>query len=209
MQRHRRENGRSAILDSETVEWLNAILAKLWPILNTDLLLPALDIVEDAMKDRFPTIIDTVRIDDLDLGVTPFRVLSIKQLDPDQPIAERHELDSDSTRHVNMEIDFEYRAQRHEGSTGVRDWPPMILYMGLEVSPSQDLPQPFVTSVRCSANILFRMSPGQRAYASMDIFRSAEVGIYRSASLRRAFAGVRDSPSTGGIDIRAAFRTVG
>ena len=63
------------------------------------------------MKNRFPWIIDAVRIDQLDLGVNAFRVISLKQLDPNEPISEKHEPEHDSSRHVNMEIKFEYRGQ--------------------------------------------------------------------------------------------------
>jgi Ca2+-dependent lipid-binding protein len=93
---------------------MNAVIAKLWPIINTDLALPLLDIVEDALKDKYPNLIDTVRIEELDLGVTPFRIVKMKYLDPKERISEGHDVESDSSRFVNMEVDFEYRGENRK-----------------------------------------------------------------------------------------------
>lgn len=99
------------------MEWLNAIIRKLWPILNTDLLIPILDLVEDALKDEFPRLISSVRIEGLDLGVNAIRVVSMKHLDPDIKIAEKHELESDSSHFVNMEIEFVYEGEERKNAS--------------------------------------------------------------------------------------------
>lgn len=94
--------------EPETAEWLNALIAKLVPIVNTDLLLPLMDILEDALKNRFPNIISAVRVDEIDLGITPFRVRKMTRMDPSKPISEKHEPEEDNTRHINMEVEFGY-----------------------------------------------------------------------------------------------------
>lgn len=97
---------------NEEVDAINAVIGKLMPIVNTDLLLPVLDLLEDAMKSTFPAIfssvLDAVRIDEMDLGVTPFRLNHIKRLADDERIAENHDPGTDNAHFVNMEICFAY-----------------------------------------------------------------------------------------------------
>lgn len=97
---------------------------------NTDLLLPVLDILEDAMKATFPQIFSSVlaavRIEEMDLGVTPFRLVHVKQLDDSEPLAENHDPGTDHTRFVNMEITFAYDGlDRRSASDNVH----MIVYI--------------------------------------------------------------------------------
>lgn len=69
------------------------------------------------MKAEFPNLISAVRIEGLDLGQNPFKLVKVKRLDPDQPIAEGHDLGSDSSRHVNLEIHFAYNGQERASAT--------------------------------------------------------------------------------------------
>lgn len=101
----------------ESAEWLNEIMKKLIPIINTDLLLPIIDILEDALKNRFPTIIAAVRIEEIDLGVTPMRLNKMKRLDPAIPIADKHEVQQDNSRHVNMEVEFAYNGKDRQAAS--------------------------------------------------------------------------------------------
>lgn len=104
----------------ESAEWLNAVIAKLILILNTDLLLPVMDILEDALKDKFPYIISAVRVEEIDLGITPFRVRKMTRMDPSVPLSKEHEPEEDNSRHINMEVEFGYDGtQRKQASVGV------------------------------------------------------------------------------------------
>ena len=118
----------------ESAEWINTVIGKLMPIVNTDLLLPVLDLLEDAMMSTFPrifaSVLAAVRIDELDLGVTPFKLVHVKLLDADEPIAENHKPESDSSRFANMEITFAYDGlDRHAASNNLH----MITYIAAGV----------------------------------------------------------------------------
>ena len=69
------------------------------------------------MKAEFPKLISAVRIEGLDLGQNPFKIVKVKRLDPDQPIAEGHDPGSDSSRHVNLEIHFAYQGEERASAT--------------------------------------------------------------------------------------------
>lgn len=82
--------------------------------MNTDLLLPVMDILEDALKNRFPYIISAVRVEEIDLGITPFRVRKMTRMDPSVPISEGHNPEEDNSRHINMEVEFGYDGSKRE-----------------------------------------------------------------------------------------------
>ena len=85
--------------------------------MNTDLLLPMMDILEDAMKNRFPNIISAVRVEEIDLGITPFRVRKMTRMDPTMPISKGHEPEEDNSRYANLEVEFGYDGtQRKQAS---------------------------------------------------------------------------------------------
>lgn len=103
--------------EPESAEWLNDVIAKLVPIMNTDLLLPVMDILEDALKNRFPNIISAVRVEEIDLGITPFRVRKMTRMDPTMPLSDNHDPEDDNSRYLNMEVEFGYDGtQRKQAS---------------------------------------------------------------------------------------------
>lgn len=73
-----------------------------------------MDILEDAMKIRFPNIISAVRVEEIDLGITPFRVTKMTRMNPKVPISEGHEPEEDNSRHVNMEVEFAYDGSKRK-----------------------------------------------------------------------------------------------
>ena len=77
-------------------------------MVNTDLLIPLLDLVEDALLTRVPSIVTAVRIDDLDFGTNPVRIISLRQLNDDLQIADNIPQAADNSRFFNMESEFAY-----------------------------------------------------------------------------------------------------
>lgn len=133
----------SSLTSPESAEWLNEVIRKLVPIVNTDLLLPVMDLLEDAMASTFPRIFSTVlaavRIDEVDLGVTPFKLVHMKQLDVEEPIAEHDEPGSDTSRYVTMEATFAYDGlDRHQASDNVH----LLMYIaaGVKKWSTVDIP---------------------------------------------------------------------
>ncbi|EED84133.1 predicted protein [Postia placenta Mad-698-R] len=108
----------------ESVEWLNAVLRGVWPIINTDMFAPMVDIVEDIMQSSAPSFVHSIRISDVGLGSNSARITSIRSLpDADRSgtdsIGESLGVDSQDMSpedhdalggdHVNLEVLFAYR----------------------------------------------------------------------------------------------------
>ena len=66
---------------NESVEWLNGVITKLWPQIDSDLFIPIVDLIEDVMQASIPSIITQVKIVNVGQGTTPARVLSMRWLD--------------------------------------------------------------------------------------------------------------------------------
>lgn len=112
---------------NESVEWLNGIIAKLWPQINPDLFTPMVDLVEDVMQASIPSIVTQAKVANVGQGVVPIRVLSMRWLGEENKV----ELDPLDTKHgatdrlneeeqvgewASLEITFSYRAQPSSSS---------------------------------------------------------------------------------------------
>ncbi|KAL1922270.1 uncharacterized protein VTP21DRAFT_9809 [Calcarisporiella thermophila] len=70
---------------TETVEWVNSIMAKLWRILDRELFVAVTDLLEEAMQRFMPPIfVERVKVTEFDLGVISPRLTSIKILAPEE-----------------------------------------------------------------------------------------------------------------------------
>lgn len=74
-----------AVLDSgtelpESVQWLNKLLASIWPLINPDLFSSLIDTIEDVMQASLPKVIKMVSIDDMGQGNQSLRVLGVRWL---------------------------------------------------------------------------------------------------------------------------------
>ncbi|KAI0037069.1 hypothetical protein K488DRAFT_39722 [Vararia minispora EC-137] len=101
--------------DRMRAEWVNALVAGVWPILNPSLFDSLVDMLEDIMQSSMPKFVQSVRISDLGLGNTPLRIVSVRAL-PDSSneqtlekldVQDREQLTGD---HINLEISFAYHA---------------------------------------------------------------------------------------------------
>lgn len=74
----------------ESTEWLNALFAVVWPLVDPAMFASVIDMVEDIMQASLPKFVDAVRISDFGLGDNPFRIVAMrglpdKQRDKDYP----------------------------------------------------------------------------------------------------------------------------
>ncbi|TLD24367.1 hypothetical protein PspLS_06890 [Pyricularia sp. CBS 133598] len=75
----------AAVLDSEeelpeSVQWLNSMVASIWPLINPDLFASAIDMIEDVMQASLPKVIKMVSVDDMGQGSESVRILGIRWL---------------------------------------------------------------------------------------------------------------------------------
>jgi hypothetical protein len=64
----------------ESTQWLNSLLASIWPLINPDLFTSLADMLEDVMQASLPKTVRMISVDDLGQGSEAFRVLGVKWL---------------------------------------------------------------------------------------------------------------------------------
>lgn len=77
--------GEKAVLDSDTelpesVQWLNSLLASIWPLINPELFSSVIDMIEDIMQASLPKVVKMVSVDDMGQGNQSLRVLGVRWL---------------------------------------------------------------------------------------------------------------------------------
>ncbi|KPV73131.1 uncharacterized protein RHOBADRAFT_55353 [Rhodotorula graminis WP1] len=71
-----------AQVEFESAEWLNGLMLKLWPIIDRQLFVAAVDLMEDEMMALMPSIIHSVKITSLEQGTHPVQLLGMRVLPP-------------------------------------------------------------------------------------------------------------------------------
>ncbi|KAK8175890.1 hypothetical protein IWX90DRAFT_464380 [Phyllosticta citrichinensis] len=77
-----RQNGKG-LAKSETPEstqWLNSLLAAIWPLVNPDLFTSLADTLEDVMQASLPKLVRMVSVEDLGQGSEAIRILGVRWL---------------------------------------------------------------------------------------------------------------------------------
>lgn len=64
----------------ESTQWLNSLLASIWPLINPDLFTSLVDTLEDVMQASLPKLIRMISIEDLGQGSEAFRILGVRWL---------------------------------------------------------------------------------------------------------------------------------
>ncbi|KAH6648415.1 hypothetical protein BKA67DRAFT_608929 [Truncatella angustata] len=64
----------------ESVQWLNRLLASIWPLVNPDLFSSLIDMIEDVMQASLPKVIKMVSVDDMGQGNESIRILGVRWL---------------------------------------------------------------------------------------------------------------------------------
>ena len=65
---------------AESTQWLNSLLASVWPLINPDLFTSLADMLEDVMQASLPKLIRMVSVDDLGQGSEAIRILGVRFL---------------------------------------------------------------------------------------------------------------------------------
>lgn len=114
----------------ETVLWLNRLIEIAWPIISSDYFGPFVDLLEDSLMQQVPPIVHSCRIDGVDQGTVPIRLLSFKVLpssseaftgvdtddmdDSDRIFAD----ESGMEECIVLEVRFSYRRPTAKGKKG-------------------------------------------------------------------------------------------
>lgn len=64
----------------ESTQWLNALFASVWPLINPDLLTSLADTLEDVMQASLPKFVRMISVADLGQGSEAFRILGVRWL---------------------------------------------------------------------------------------------------------------------------------
>ena len=64
----------------ESTEWLNSLLASVWPLINPDLFTSLADTLEDVMQASLPKLVRMISVEDLGQGSEAIRILGIRWL---------------------------------------------------------------------------------------------------------------------------------
>ncbi|OCL13166.1 hypothetical protein AOQ84DRAFT_385608 [Glonium stellatum] len=65
---------------AESTQWLNSLLASIWPLVNPDLFTSVADTLEDVMQASLPRTVRMVSVDDIGQGSEALRILGIRWL---------------------------------------------------------------------------------------------------------------------------------
>ncbi|KAF2108948.1 hypothetical protein BDV96DRAFT_586265 [Lophiotrema nucula] len=65
---------------AESAQWLNSLLASVWPLINPDLFTSVSDTLEDVMQASLPKMVRMVSVDDIGQGSEALRILGVRWL---------------------------------------------------------------------------------------------------------------------------------
>ncbi|XMA13307.1 hypothetical protein WAI453_006098 [Rhynchosporium graminicola] len=115
----------TANLIPESVEWINTFLGIMWGLIDPDTFASIADTLEDIMQASVPSVIENVRVTEINQGNNPLRVLSLRAL-PDSHVSRiKNEIhtqnkqkkdsqeflaDEEGGDHYNLECSFAYHA---------------------------------------------------------------------------------------------------
>lgn len=65
---------------AESTQWLNSLMASIWPLINPDLFTSISDTLEDVMQASLPSMVRMVAVEDLGQGSEALRILGVRWL---------------------------------------------------------------------------------------------------------------------------------
>ena len=74
------EEGQAKSTTPESTQWLNSLLASVWPLVNPDLFNSLADTLEDVMQASLPKMVRMISVDDLGQGSEAIRILGMRWL---------------------------------------------------------------------------------------------------------------------------------
>ena len=140
----------TANLLPESVEWFNTLMGVVWGLINPDMFVSVADTLEDVMQASVPGVIENVRVAEINQGVNPIRILSLRSL-PDNHIKDMknsiHDqmsktkdpqevaADEEGGDYYNIEVSFAYHAApsgRGVSSKARNMHMQLIFYLGIK-----------------------------------------------------------------------------
>ena len=74
------ERQRANVSIPESTQWLNSLLASIWPLVNPDLFTSLADTLEDVMQASLPKMVRMISVEDLGQGQEALRILGVRWL---------------------------------------------------------------------------------------------------------------------------------
>ena len=74
------EEGQAESPTPESAQWLNSLLASVWPLVNPDLFKSLADTLEDVMQASLPKLVRMISVEDLGQGSEAIRILGVRWL---------------------------------------------------------------------------------------------------------------------------------
>lgn len=77
------EKEKTSARTPESTQWLNSVLASVWPLVNPDLFRSMADTLEDSMQSSLPKLVNMISVEDLGQGSEAPRILGVRWLPSD------------------------------------------------------------------------------------------------------------------------------
>lgn len=77
------EREKTGTCKPESTQWLNSVLASVWPLVNPDLFRGMADTLEDSMQPSLPKLVNMISVEDLGQGSEAPRILGVRWLPSD------------------------------------------------------------------------------------------------------------------------------
>jgi hypothetical protein len=136
----------------ESVEWVNHVIERLWPLINRELFTPVIDLMEVVMKEYCPRVVYAVRITHADQGIHPFRIRGIRVIHPDPNEPPR--IDDEFTNGIHIEADFAYRAMSKTTGSQMTNNAHIICHLSMGVRGVGGMEVPaFVQLLSCTGTV--------------------------------------------------------
>ena len=132
------EQSAAGSVTPESTQWLNSLLASVWPLINPELFTSLADTLEDTMQASLPKMVRMVSIDDLGQGSEAIRLLGVrwlptgaaaknvsadgklessKQKHNDRTVPGEGEVDTNTKNHADDESGNDSKNQKADGQT--------------------------------------------------------------------------------------------
>ncbi|KAE8223512.1 hypothetical protein CF319_g3463 [Tilletia indica] len=118
----------------ETALWINHCLRIVWPLLDSSLFTPFVDLLEDSLMQEVQSlgIVHGCRVEDLDQGQTALQIKSFRILDSDAAAfvgstsasssggGDDRGSGEDTGEYINLEVSFSYRGAKRKGAASTK-----------------------------------------------------------------------------------------
>ncbi|KAF2740363.1 hypothetical protein EJ04DRAFT_197132 [Polyplosphaeria fusca] len=119
----------------ESAQWLNSLLASIWPLINPDLFTSISDTLEDVMQASLPKMVRMVSVDDIGQGSEALRLLGVRWLPTGaaaRSVGENGQLKSNKKEKNDRSVPGESEVKDDKGDDNDGDGAPDNIAEGME-----------------------------------------------------------------------------